>query len=235
MVQRWQRFENKQCHRISWSWVSAGSVSQHYREAKGGEVNLSYAGVLRFARQQTLQLWSLGTPSHYIVLLVSTTFCQLAQHLLSDIQRDYGPNQIDCFSFNNAPVPKQPRPRSHATSAMLSDERRLTEEKRLISRTSERCILFYSWNVSDICPWFVIIFLTSTTKVHFVLNYITRWTVHIQYDNLCNVIYHYISSLFTTTWYESVIYCSMSFVCLLTGLITYWRKKKDLRIALYVV
>lgn len=35
--------------------------------------------------------------------------------------------------------------------------------------------------------------MTSDTGVHFVLNYITRWTVHIQYDNLCNVIYHYIS------------------------------------------
>ena len=75
--------------------------------------------------------------------------------------------------------------------------------------------------------------LTSDTEIHFVLNYITRWAVHIQYDNVCNVIYHYISSLFTTTRYERVIYRSMSFVCLLTGLITYW--KKDLRIALYVV
>lgn len=58
MVQRWQKFEKH--HRISWSWVSAESVSQHYGEA--GRWNESYAGVLWFARHQTLHLWSLGTP-----------------------------------------------------------------------------------------------------------------------------------------------------------------------------
>lgn len=81
------------------------------------------------------------------------------------------------------------------------------------------------WHIS---LWFVIIFWPQSRWKYFVLNSITWWTVHIQYDNLCNVKYHYITSLFTTVWYERVLYCSMSFVSLLIGLITYWKKTLDL-------
>lgn len=63
------------------------------------------------------------------------------------------------------------------------------------------------WNI---CPRFVIIFWPQMQK--YILCYITRWTVHIQYDNLCNVIYHYISSLFTTVIWKS--YISFYVICL---------------------
>lgn len=62
----------------------------------------------------------------------------------------------------------------------LSSFRRATSAK-VYSFLQSEC----KWHI---CPWFVIIFLTSDTEVHFVLNSNTPWTKHIQYDNLCNVI-----------------------------------------------
>lgn len=153
-------------------------------------------------------------------------FWQLARHSLSDLQRTVGLIRLICL-INNVPEAAVGEILPYATSTEVLEKRRSTA-----LHTSWRYILFYSWNVSDTCPWFVIIFWPQ--------KYILCWLISPdgQYiysmTTLCNVIYHYISSLFTTTWYERVIYRSMSFVCLLIGLITYWRKK-DLRLALYVV
>lgn len=100
--------------------------------------------------------------------------------------------------------------------------------KRKILHAPWRRILFFphlecKWNI---CPRFVTTFWPQTQE------YILCWIIspdgqYIYSLTTCAMWYIILYlSLFTTAWYERVIYCSMSFVCLLIGLITCWRKNR---------
>lgn len=135
----------------------------------------------------------------------------------SVIYRELWPNQIDLLCFNTRPSPK-----AAVNNVLPSISRTLLKRGAQLTRKTKG-VFFAAVGMWHTFPWFVNIFLTTDSEVHLVLNYVTLWTVHIQYDNLCNVIYHDIPSLFITMWDERVIYCYV-ICCLLIGLITLEKK-----------
>ena len=130
-----------------------------------------------FAKDSRCRIMSI--PSHRDALQVGTMSCQLAQFR---IYREAQPNPMELLRCNNQPslgaAARDARHHSSFRALLKPDRGNISKGVFFLQLECKWCI----------CPWFVIIFLTSDTEVHFLFNSITPWTVHIQYGNLCNVI-----------------------------------------------
>lgn len=188
---------------MQWWWTAVGGQKRHLRGAQRCVcvwvcvICMSEDKLMASPKNSTYR--TISVLSHRHAFQVGTMFCQLAQR--RDLSRTVA--QSDWLAW----LSQSPHPRGGSERCPTPLQLWSTSEawqRGTLAKVYSFLHLECKWHT---CPWFVIIFLTSDTDVHFVLNSVTPPSTYTVWQLVqCDITWYIFTIHYNVSWKSSILF-----------------------------